>query len=94
MRDPFLDKLRDAIRTELTLRSGLTPDRVRALLVTRFMRDGTAGYETISGVLNLPFQRVGRLVRPLSERGEARVGGGLLTIRTGLDKSDKYVVVQ
>lgn len=91
MRDPFLDKLREAIRAELTLRSGLTPDRVRALLVARFMRCGVAGYEEISDILNLPYERVGPLVKPLSERGEARKGGGLLTIMTGFDRSNKYV---
>jgi len=91
MRDPFLRALRQAISTELTLRSGLTPDRVRALLVPRFMGHGPVRYELISGCLDLPYDRIGRLVRPLSEHGEWRTGGGLLTIRTGIVRSDKFV---
>lgn len=55
MRDPFLDKLRDAIRTELTLRSGLTPDRGRALLAARFLRDGTAARHDAEGFRGLSY---------------------------------------
>lgn len=91
MADRFLRGLAGAIRAELSVRPGLQLDGVLVLLIARGQAFGTAGYEDISDRLRVGPIGVHRLVRPLSEWGEPRGGGGLLQLRTGVDRSDRYV---
>ena len=91
MPDRPLRALAGAIRSELSVRPGLPLDGLLVLLVARGQAFGTVSYEEIADRLRVGQAGVTRLVRPLSERGEPRSGGGLLRLRTGPDPSDRYV---
>lgn len=91
MSDRFLHGLAGAIRAELSVRPGLPLSGVLVLLIARGQAFSTVSCEEISDRLGVGPAAVPRLVRPLSEWGEPRGGGGLLRLRTGADRSDRYV---